>query len=478
MPTGGMSSRGRRRLSTWPRLRGSRCGGLVYAASFDLTGSQARDILGEVAEAAGNWAAVARSNGISQAEVSRFEGTLWHTVDAVRLGREFGSGSESDGTVPGMGGERLLQFVERPGVLDLGWGHPLPELLPVEEWAEAGAEAARTFGWRGLAYGRGAGPGPLIDWLAGRGDSGTAAETFVTAGASQGLALVAEVLSRPGDVVLVEAPTYHLALRVLADRGVELVAAPGDADGVVPEALAERVRQLRGEGRRVPMLYLVPTFANPTGRSLPDARRRELVAVARREKIMIVEDDTYRELSYDGAAPASLWRLADKTGVVRLGSFAKTVAPGLRLGWVNAAPGIVDRLADLGFVDSGGGVNHSIALTMAVFGQSGAYDRHLSATKPRYAAQRDALLSGLPKMEPPKGGWFVWMPTPAGISADQLLAAAERRGTSFVPGPRFHVDKKGGAGFVRLSFSHLPPAGLKEAARRLLVAVRDSTAAH
>ncbi|XVV11796.1 PLP-dependent aminotransferase family protein [Actinoplanes sp. CA-131856] len=370
-----------------------------------------------------------------------------------------------------MDGERLLQFVYRPGILDLGWGHPRPELLPVAQWAVAGAAAAREFGWRQLAYGRGVGPGPLIDWLAGRDDPGTAAETFVTAGASHGLALVTEVLTRPGDVALVDAPTYHLALRVLADRGLELVPAPADADGVRPDALAGRLRELRGAGRRVPILYLVPTFANPTGRSLPDERRRALVELARRHDLTIVEDDTYRELSYAGAPPPSLWRLAEGVDVVRLGSFSKVVAPGLRLGWINAAPEVVARLADLGYVDSGGGVNHSVALTMAVFGESGSYDRHLMMIRERYAAQRDALVSALDEVESPDGGWFLWLPTPAGVRADDLLVAAERHGTSFVPGSRFHVGGRGGEEFVRLSFSHLSPAELAEAGRRLTVAM-------
>ncbi|MFF5080015.1 PLP-dependent aminotransferase family protein [Actinoplanes sp. NPDC000266] len=373
-----------------------------------------------------------------------------------------------------MDGERLLQFVHREGILDLGWGHPLPDLLPVAEWAVAGAAAAREFGWRQLAYGRGVGPGPLIDWLAGRDDAGTAAETFVTAGASHGLALVAEVLTRPGDVALVDAPTYHLALRVLADRGLELVPAPADADGVRPEALAGRLRELREAGRRVPLLYLVPTFANPTGRSLPDERRRVLVELALRHDLTIVEDDTYRELSYAGAPPPSLWRIAGGAGVVRLGSFSKVVAPGLRLGWINAAPAVVARLADLGYVDSGGGVNHSVALTMAVFGASGAYDRHLSTIRERYAEQRDALAAGLGGVAAPDGGWFLWLPTPPGVHAEDLLVEAERCGTSFVPGTRFHVGGRGGAGFVRLSFSHLPPAGLAEAARRLKGAMTGS----
>lgn len=359
----------------------------------------------------------------------------------------------------------LIQFEHRPGILDLGWGHPRPALLPVDAWAEAGAEAARSYGWRQLTYGRSAGPGPLLDWLAGH-LSTTPAELFVTGGASHALSLVATVLASPGDVVLVDSPTYHLAFRILTDRGVTLVPAPADD----PEGLESLLGRLRAAGHRVPLLYLVPTFGNPTGRSLPDDRRSALVSLARRTGLTVVEDDTYRELAYDGPPPPSLWDLSGGEGVVRLGSFAKTVAPGLRLGWISAPPPVVRRLAGLGYVHSGGGVNHSVAVTMATFGAGGAYTRHLAAVRGEYRAQRDALAAALEGVLPvavPAGGWFLWVPLPAGLRATDLLPHAERTGVSFVPGPHFHCDATGDEDRIRLSFSHLPAADLAEAAARL-----------
>jgi 2-aminoadipate transaminase len=372
----------------------------------------------------------------------------------------------------------LIQFEPRDGILDLGWGHPRPALLPVSSWAGANAETARAYGWQALTYGYATGPAPLLDWLTARlsrlEDGGTTpAQTFVTAGASHALALVAEVLTAPGDTVLVDSPTYHLAFRILADRGADLVRAPGDAGGIDPDALAGTLRRLRAAGRRVPLLYLVPTFANPTGRSLPADRRAALVDLARREGLVVVEDDTYRELFYEQPAPPSLWRLAGGSPVVRIGSFAKTVAPGLRLGWINAAPEIIGRLAGLGYVDSGGGVNHSVAMTMAVFGAGGGYDAHLTAVRAAYRMQRDALVAALRDHLPgvdvpvPGGGWFIWLPLPTGVDAAALLPHAERNGTSFVPGPRFFADGAGGTDRLRLSFSHLAPGDLAEAAARL-----------
>jgi DNA-binding transcriptional MocR family regulator len=334
-----------------------------------------------------------------------------------------------------------------------------------------------------LAYGYEPGPGPLREWIAGHLAStdggGEPDEIFVTAGASHALALVCATLARPGDVVVVDSPTYHLAFGILRDQGVELVAAPVDGGGLDPCALDEQIAALRRRGRRVPLLYIVPTFGNPTGDSLPDDRRRELVTVARQADLTIVEDDTYRDMVYDGAAPPSLWRLGDGNAVVRIGSFAKTVAPGLRLGWVQGAPDMIGRLARLGYVHSGGGVNHTTALTMAAFGTSGAYREHLSAVRHSYATRRDALVAALRRspvhldVPSPAGGWFIWLPLPVGRRAADVLATAERHGISFMPGSTFHVD---GAddGHIRLSFSLLATTELEEAARRLGVALAET----
>jgi len=369
------------------------------------------------------------------------------------------------------------QYVARPGLLDLGWGHPRPDLLPVEAWREATREALAEHGWHALTYGASAGPGPLLEWLAAHltAVDGPCREDqlFVTGGASQALALAGAVLVRPGDVVLTDAPTYHLAFAVLRDLGATLVSAPADAEGLEPQATAALIGRLHGSGRRVSALYLVPTFGNPTGRSLPAPRRDDLLAVARRAGVTVIEDDTYRELAYDGPAPASLWSRAGGDGVVRLGSFAKTVAPGLRLGWLTASPGTVAAVAGLGWVVSGGGVNHTTALAMAAFGRAGAYARHTAHLRAEYRRQRDALVGALRATAPglavpvPGGGWFLWAGLPAGTDAEALLPVAERHGVSFVPGPRFHCDGAGGADRIRLAFSMLAPAELAEAAGRL-----------
>lgn len=377
----------------------------------------------------------------------------------------------------------VIQFKDRPGLLDLGWGHPHPSALPVESWLAATEATLRASGWHALTYGSMAGPGPLIEWLTEHlreTDHGISrpAETFVTAGASHALELACAILIRPGDLVIVDSPTYHLALPIFADHGAEIVGAPADRDGIDPDATADLIAAAQRDGRRVPMLYLVPTFGNPTGHNLSVERRRALVELARRQAVSIIEDDTYRELAYSAPAPPSLWSIAEGDSVIRVGSFAKTVAPGLRLGWINAAPEFVGALRRVGYVDSGGGVNHAVALTMATLGSSGGYAEHVAQVRARYAYQRDALVGALrdalPRLEVPSpaGGWFIWLELPPGIDAGALLPVAEQMGVSFVEGSRFFVGA-GGEEHVRLSFSRLDPPELAEAARRLAAAVHD-----
>jgi DNA-binding transcriptional MocR family regulator len=354
----------------------------------------------------------------------------------------------------------------------------------VDGWRAATDAALAAHGWRALTYGYAPGPGPLVEWLAehlGRTDARRPdpGEIFVTNGASQGLELTLATLTRPGDVMVVQAPTYHLALRTIADHRVELVAAPEDAEGVDPDATAELIDRRRADGRRVSMLYLVPTFTNPTGRCLGDERRRALVGLARAHEVTIVEDDTYRDLVYAGDPPPSLWSLADGAPVVRLGSFSKTVAPGLRLGWLTAEAARVGALSRRGYVHSGGGLNHTTALGMAAYGRSGAYTRHLAALRRRYARQRDALVVALRRHLPavavpePRGGWFLWLRLPPGCSASDLLTTAGQRGVAFVPGGAFFPDDRGDD-HLRLSYSYYEPGPLAEAARRLGETLRSA----
>lgn len=375
-----------------------------------------------------------------------------------------------------------LQIVLRPGIIDLGWGHPAQPLLPVDAIQQATAAALTRYGVDALNYGYMAGPGPLIEWLWARighteGHTPAADEILITGGNSQALDQLLTLCTEPGDTVLVESPTYHLAVRILRDHPVNLVPVPVDQDGLNVEALAQTLVDLKQAGVRPRLLYTIPTYHNPTGVCLSLVRRTALVELAAAEGFLIVEDDVYRELAYDSPAPPSLWSLAAPGVVARLGSFSKTLAPGLRLGWLTAGRETIARIAGGGLLDSGGGINHFTALVVAELCASGAYDSLVEQFCAAYRAQRDALLDALAAHLPPGcswqnpgGGFFAWVQLPAGVRGGDLLRHAEAVGVSFLPGARFYLNG-GGEGMVRLAFSLYPPDQLVEGVARLARAI-------
>jgi DNA-binding transcriptional MocR family regulator len=380
----------------------------------------------------------------------------------------------------------LVQFVRREGVIDLAWGHPDPELLPVHGLRAATAAVLDRYGAEALNYGHAAGPGPLIAWVCRRlGDVDSRApdptDVLATAGTSHALDQVATLLTGPGDLCLVESPTYHLAVRILRDHPLELRSVPFDEGGLSVDALADMLSRLRRAGRRPRLLYTVPTFHNPTGISLLPERRTRLVELAAEEGFRIVEDDAYRELSYDGPPPPSLWGIAPPGVVIRMGSFAKSLAPGLRTGFLTADEGTVARFRDGGLLDSGGGISHFTSLVVAEFARAGAYAANVEHLRDEYRLRRDAMQEELDERLPrnirrvsPAGGYFTWLTLGRGPDLRSVLASAESRGTSFAPGGVFHLAGGSGSRSLRLAFSRYPPAELREGVRRLAAALRDA----
>lgn len=379
---------------------------------------------------------------------------------------------------------RLGQYVPTPGVIDLAWGHPDPTLLPVQQLRGATRRAMERHGSDILEYGSTAGSPPLIAFICSRlaetdARAPSPDQVVITSGASQGLDLVATLLLSPGETVLLDVPTYHLAISILADHPVRLQAVASDADGIVLDDLARVVAQLRRDGERPRLLYTIPTFHNPTGRSVGLERRTALVAFAAQESLLIAEDDTYRELSYDGPPPPSLWALDDAGAVLRIGSFAKSVAPGLRLGYVTATAEIVTRMANGGLLDSGGGMNHFAATVLAEYAASGDYLRQVERFRAAYRAQRDRLIASLAAHLPdagcdrPGGGFFAWVQLPEGVRTDELAPIAIEHGMAFLPARRFFLDGADAPDAIRLAFSMYPPETLDEAMVRLGAAARQ-----
>jgi 2-aminoadipate transaminase len=382
----------------------------------------------------------------------------------------------------------VIQLELRPGIIELGWGHPPLDLLPTEAMGQAAVAALARHGAEALTYGYTSGPGPLIAWLCERihgqeGRQPTLDEILITAGNSQAFDQILTLCTQPGDTVLVESPTYHLAVRILRDHPLNLVAVPVDQDGLIIEALQQTLADLRRAGVRPRLLYTIPTFHNPTGVCLSPARRQALVTLAAEAGFVIVEDDVYRERAYDAPAPPSLWSLAPDQ-VIRMGSFAKSLAPGVRLGWLTGPAPLITRMADGGLLDSGGGINHFAALVVNELCHNGEYEAQIARLKQAYTAQRNALLTALETFMPPGcswyrpgGGFFAWIFLPPDLHTRQLLPLAEANGVAYLPAATFCLDGRL-PNALRLSFSLYGPAELTEGVRRLAQVVEAHLAHH
>ncbi len=367
----------------------------------------------------------------------------------------------------------ILALTARPGVISFAGGLPAPELFDAPGLRDAFAAAlADGDAGRSLQYSTTEGDPALREAIAqrltARGLPTAADEVLVTSGSQQALTLAATVLIEPGDRVLVEEPSYLAALQAFALAGAHVIPVACDDEGIDPDAVAAAASE---HGAR--LLYTIPTFHNPTGRTLPLERRRALAAVAERHGLWLLEDDPYGELRYRGEPLPSLATLPgaeDRT--LALSTLSKVAAPGLRIGWVRTPPGlrhslvVAKQAADL----------HSSTVDQVAAGRWLAtvdLDAHLHVLRTEYGRRRDALLDRLAAALPPgsthnrpEGGMFVWARLPDGWDADALLRRALERDVAFVPGYPFFAGEPDRA-TLRFSFTTHPPAEITEGLRRL-----------
>ena len=368
-----------------------------------------------------------------------------------------------------------VQYGHTEGAIDLTWGHPDPSTFAGDDVAEATATVLGRHGWQALSYGAPAGAASVRTAIADHVSAVDAPvsphEVLVTAGSSGGLDLVLSLLTRPGDVVLVERPTYFLALKIFADHGLRVIGMAGDHSGPDPDDLRHRATAARDAGANV-FVYLVPVFANPTGRCMPLHRMESLLAAATSSGVTVIEDDVYRDTA--SGAPPSMWSLDRR--VLRLGSFSKSLAPGLRVGYLTATAEVVERFAGCGLLDSGGAANHFAAMVVGELVASGRFGDVVHANHHRYRARRDALVQALDRslfsFEVPQGGFFLWLGLPAGAASPVVVEAARDAGVLVSDGRLFFADRPD-EGFVRASFSMLDDGLLREGALRLNAAVED-----
>ena len=357
------------------------------------------------------------------------------------------------------------------GTISFARGAPAPELIPAEQLAECAYAVAQREGAKVFSYGPGGGYGPLREWVAER--HGVAAGRVVlTVGGLQGFVFhAAEQLARRPGRVLVEAPTYDRPLKILAREGAEIVALEMDEEGLDPEALAA---ELRRRSDRPSFLYTIPTFQNPSGRTLSPERRTRLVEVVREYGLAVLEDDPYGLVRFEGDAPASLLELEGGELVTYTSSFSKTVAPGVRTGYF-----VLPESEAAAFEERA--VSTYIAppflpqAIVAEFVAQGRFEPNLEHVRAELRARRDAMLEALRAHAPegsawstPEGGYFVWFEHP-GANTTDLATAAEREGVSFVAGPGFFAPgASDGVSSARFAFSYETPERIAEGVARLM----------
>jgi 2-aminoadipate transaminase len=379
------------------------------------------------------------------------------------------------------GGDELTTILagSPPGVLSMTGGFPNPATFPTDELADIAARLVHEDAAVALQYTPCAGIASVREYLIDRhkqtqGRRPERAELIVTSGGMECIALMCQALIDPGDTVAVEAPSYLGALMAFGGAEADLVAIATDADGLCVDVLAQRL----AAGLRPKFVYTIPEYQNPTGRTLPLDRRRELVELCRRHGVLIFEDVAYRELSFDGTSLPSLWSLAPDV-VLQAGTFSKSFFPGVRLGWAAGPPELVAELsaAKQNTDQCAGGLGQRL---VEEYGRAGGFERHLPAARALYASHWAALSAALTRHMPaevgwtePTGGFLTWLTLPAGLDALALRPAAVAAGVAYVPGPPFHVGD-GGRNTLRLSFSHLTETELETAAERLAVVFRGA----
>ncbi len=372
----------------------------------------------------------------------------------------------------------LFAVASRPEVVSLAGGMPYLAALPLDVVGATLRTLVTEHGQVALQYGSGQGdPGlreQILDVMAPQRVEAHPDDIVVTTGSQQALDLVTRVFIDPGDVVLAEAPSYVGALGVFRSYQADVVHVPMDGHGLQPDALRATVERLTREGRRVKLLYTVPNHHNPAGVTMAADRRPEVIEIARSHGILVLEDDPYGLLGFDGDPLPSLHSL-DPDGVVYLGSFSKTFAPGYRVGWAVAPHAVRERLV----LASEAAIlcpSSFSQLAVSSYLRNHDWKHQVGVFRELYRERRDAMLAGLEDLLPgatwtvPKGGFYVWLQLPAGLDAKAMLPRAVTQRVAYVPGTAFYADGQG-RNHLRLSYCYPTPERIREGIRRLAAVV-------
>lgn len=368
----------------------------------------------------------------------------------------------------------LFSVVSRPEVVSLAGGMPNIHDLPLAELAEGAKELVLNHGEQAMQYGSGQGWAPLresiTEVMVAEGINANPDNVVITTGSQQALDLVTQLFIEPGDVILAESPSYVGALGVFNAYQADVRHVGLDDQGLIPEEFASAVEQARGEGKRIKYLYTIPNFHNPAGVSMSIPRRKELVELCRKYGVLILEDNPYGLLGFEGQTMTPLVELAPDL-VVYLGSFSKIFAPGFRIGWAYAPPAVRDKLI---VASESAILSPSMVGQMAIHAYLRDYDwrGQIDSYRQMYRGRRDAMLDALATYLPectwtiPEGGFYTWLTLPSGMDSKAMLSRAVTELVAYTPGTAFYADNQGREN-LRLSFCYPPADEIREGVRRL-----------
>jgi 2-aminoadipate transaminase len=371
----------------------------------------------------------------------------------------------------------------KPDAIHLAGGYPDPDYFPREEIKEITAYIMDNEADQALQYGPFTGYEKLrqhvVEIANSKNQNAKVENVIIASGTTEGFTLMCKVFVNPGDYILVEEPTYSGALNSFKAAGANIIPAPLDDDGVIPEEVEKALAVKKAEGIQVKFMYILPNYQNPAGVTLSLERRKALLEIAKKYGVIIFEDDAYIEFRYEGEELPTIKSMDDSGMVVYTSTFSKTFAPGVRLGWIIAEAEIINALAKAKFATS---LNAS-PLTQAMaceFSKRGYLAKHVENSVKLYKARRDAMLKALEEYMPegvewtkPKGGYFLWVTAPADrVDGVEMLKGAVEAGVSYRPGPSFYVDDTKGYNQARLCFTMINEEKITEGIRRFAKVIK------
>lgn len=369
----------------------------------------------------------------------------------------------------------LFAVASRPEIVSLAGGMPNLSAIPMDVMASIVERLIKEHGQEALQYGSGQGHPKLreqiCDVMALEGIRANPDDVLVTTGSQQALDLISRIFIDPGDVVLVEAPSYVGALGTFSQYEASVVHVEMDSNGMVPEALRQAIKTLRYQGRRIKFLYLIPNYQNPAGVLLPADRRSEILDICRSEKIFIVEDNPYGLLGFDRPSPNAM-RAEDSENVIYLGSFSKTIVPGFRIGWALVPQALREKLV----IASESSIlcpSNFSQMAISSYLANQPWRDQIASFVELYKARRDAMLETLDAYFPksatwtkPQGGFYVWVTLPPEIDTKAMMPKAIVAKVAYVPGTAFYADGLG-SWSMRLSYCHPTPERIREGVKAL-----------